>query len=98
VPGLPYLRAEAVHAVRHEMAVSVDDVLTRRTRARLQDRAACVRAARSVGDLIAIELGWDDAMRDASVAEFLDECAREDAAARVDESEYIASTGSSRGH
>jgi hypothetical protein len=51
-----------------------------------------------LGDLIAIELGWDDAMRDASVAEFLDECAREDAAARVDESEYIASTGSSRGH
>ena len=98
VPGLPYLRAEAIHAVRHEMAVSVDDVLTRRTRARLQDRAACVRAARAVADLIAPELGWDDAARDASVAEFLDECAREDAAARVDESDYIASTGTTRGN
>ena len=27
VPGLPYLRAEAVHAVRHEMARTLDDVL-----------------------------------------------------------------------
>ena len=92
VPGLPYLKCEAVHAVTHEMAQSVDDVLTRRTRARLQDRRACVAAARSVADLIAPHLGWDDAARDASVAEFLDECAREDAAARVDEAEFIASS------
>ncbi len=98
VPGLPYLRAEAVHAVRHEMAVSVDDVLTRRTRARLLDRAASVRAARSVGELIAEELGWDDTTRDRSIAEFLDECAREEAAAAVDEAEYIASTGTPGGH
>ena len=32
VPGLPYLRAEALWAVRHEMAMTVDDVLARRTR------------------------------------------------------------------
>ena len=38
VPGLPYLKAEAVYAARHEMARSVDDVLTRRTRARLLAR------------------------------------------------------------
>ncbi len=35
VPGLPYVRAEVVHAVRCEMALTVDDVLSRRTRARL---------------------------------------------------------------
>ena len=35
VPGLPYRRAEAVYAVRNEMATTLDDVLTRRTRARL---------------------------------------------------------------
>ena len=39
VPGLPYLRAEAVYAVRHEMATTLDDVLLRRTRAHLLDRA-----------------------------------------------------------
>src|SRR5438067_1585148 len=32
VPGLPYLRAEAVHAVRRGMARTPDDVLTRPTR------------------------------------------------------------------
>ena len=35
VPGLPYRRAEAVYAVREEMATTLDDVLSRRTRARL---------------------------------------------------------------
>ena len=40
MPGLPYLRAEAVYAVRHEMARTVDDVLSRRTRARLLGRDA----------------------------------------------------------
>ena len=37
VPGLPYLKAEAVYAARHEMARTLDDVLSRRTRARLLD-------------------------------------------------------------
>ena len=40
VPTLPYLRAEAVYAVRHEMATTLDDVLLRRTRAHLFDRPA----------------------------------------------------------
>ncbi|MGH9048787.1 MAG: FAD-dependent oxidoreductase, partial [Acidimicrobiia bacterium] len=44
VPGLPYLRAEAVFAVRHEMATTLDDVLSRRTRARLLARDASARA------------------------------------------------------
>ena len=48
VPGLPYLRAEAVYAARHEMARSVDDVLSRRTRARLlaRDETAAHRRRR----------------------------------------------------
>jgi glycerol-3-phosphate dehydrogenase len=58
VEGLPYLRAEAVHAVRHEMATTVDDVLSRRTRARLQARDASAAAAPAVADLLASELGW----------------------------------------
>ena len=46
VPTLPYLRAEAVYAVRHEMATTLDDVLLRRTRAHLFDRPATLAAAR----------------------------------------------------
>jgi glycerol-3-phosphate dehydrogenase len=61
VEGLPYLRAEAVHAARHEMAHSVDDVLSRRTRARLQARDASAAAAADVAALLAPELGWSKA-------------------------------------
>jgi glycerol-3-phosphate dehydrogenase len=85
------LRAEAIFAVTHEMAVSLDDVLTRRTRARLLHRHACVAAAQTTANLMAPLLGWTDAQRSANVAEFLDECAREDAAAQVTEQEFIDS-------
>jgi len=61
VPGLSYVAAEAVYAARHEMARTVDDVLSRRTRARLLDRAASGEAAPLVARLLAPVLGWDDA-------------------------------------
>ena len=57
VAGLPYIRAEAVYAVRYEMARSVDDILSRRTRARLLARDASAAAAESVAMLIAPLLG-----------------------------------------
>ena len=60
VSGLPYRRAEAVYAVRNEMATTLDDVLTRRTRARLLNRDATAAAAESVARLIGVELGWDE--------------------------------------
>jgi len=59
VPGLPYLRAEALFGARYEMATTVDDVLSRRTRARLLARDDSARAAEDVADLLASELGWD---------------------------------------
>ncbi len=58
VPGLPYLRAEAIFAVRYEMARDLDDVLDRRTRARLLARDATAAAAGDVANLIGPELGW----------------------------------------
>lgn len=70
VPGLPYVRAEALFAVRNEMAGSVDDVLSRRTRARLFGRDDSADAAEEVGRLIAGELGWTDEERNASVEEY----------------------------
>ena len=92
VAGLPYLRAEAVYAVTHEMATTLDDVLTRRTRSRLLHRHECVRVAPAVADLIAPLLNWTPEQRSQNLAHFLDECAREDAAALVSEAEFIAST------
>jgi glycerol-3-phosphate dehydrogenase len=58
VPGQLYLRAEAVYAVRHEMATTLDDILVRRTRAHLFDRSASLAAAPAVAALLAEELHW----------------------------------------
>ena len=71
VPGLPYLKAEAVYAVRYEMALTLEDVLSRRTRALLLDIAATAGAAGSVADLMAPELGWSDDERARQVEAFL---------------------------
>jgi glycerol-3-phosphate dehydrogenase len=59
VPGLPYLRAEAVYAARHEMVHTLSDVLARRTRALILDRDKAAEAAGPVAELVGNELGWD---------------------------------------
>jgi glycerol-3-phosphate dehydrogenase len=69
VPGLPYLKAEAVYAARHEMAMTLADVLSRRTRALILNRAASTQAAPDVAALIGAELGWDAAERDRQVSQ-----------------------------
>lgn len=91
VTGLPYLRAEAVHAVRYEFARTLDDILSRRTRALLLDRRAALAAAPEVARLIADELGWDDGRIELEVRRFAEICSREDRAAHMSEAEYLAS-------
>lgn len=90
VEGLPYLAAEAVYAVRYEMARSVDDVLSRRTRARLSARDASVRAAPRVARLMAAELGWSETETARQVADYRARCAHEAAAGTVSEAELYA--------
>ncbi len=70
VEGLPYLRAEARHAARAEMATTLVDVLSRRTRALLLDRNATRRAAPAVAADVAPLLGWDEAEIARQVAAF----------------------------
>ncbi|MGW1839521.1 glycerol-3-phosphate dehydrogenase/oxidase [Streptomyces sp. BBFR2] len=72
VAGLPYTKAEVVYAARAELARSVDDVLSRRTRARLFDRDASAAAAPAVGALLGQELGLTQDEVDRSVAAYLD--------------------------
>jgi glycerol-3-phosphate dehydrogenase len=85
VPGLPYLKAEAVHAARREMARTLDDVLTRRTRARLLARDDSAAAAEDVAVLLGRELGWDDAERARQVKEYRASVAAERDAADLPE-------------
>ena len=83
VPGLPYLRAEAVYAARHEMATTLDDVLVRRTRAHLFDRdPRRSPPPPAVADLLALELGWDDAETERQLTHYQASCHAEEAAAR----------------
>jgi glycerol-3-phosphate dehydrogenase len=89
VPGLPYTKAEAIYAARSEMAVTLDDVLSRRTRSRLFDRPATVKAAEDVARLIAADMGWDDAEVERQVAEFRNSCASEKAAGQLSEADLL---------
>ena len=82
VPGLPYTRAEAIYAARHEMASTLDDVLTRRTRARLMDRTASLQAAPTVAALLASELDWDAVEVQRQLDHFAAQCAEEVASAK----------------
>jgi glycerol-3-phosphate dehydrogenase len=70
IEGLAYLRAEFVFAARDEMALTLIDLLTRRTRAHLQDARATLRAAPEVARLVAPVLGWDDATCAAEVERY----------------------------
>jgi glycerol-3-phosphate dehydrogenase len=83
VAGLPYLRAEAVYAARYEMAHTLDDVLSRRTRALLLARDAAAAAAPDVARLLAPELGWSDEEVERQVADFVARCEQERQAAEL---------------
>jgi glycerol-3-phosphate dehydrogenase len=59
-PALPYTGAEVAWAVRHEMAICLEDILTRRTRSLLLDAKASCEAAESVAEIMANELSCDN--------------------------------------
>jgi glycerol-3-phosphate dehydrogenase len=69
-PRLPYRICEVLWAVRHELARTVEDVLARRTRALFLDAAASMAMAPRAAQLMAAELGRDDAWQRRQVEEF----------------------------
>jgi glycerol-3-phosphate dehydrogenase len=92
VPGLPYRKAEAIYATRHEMATTLDDVLSRRTRARLLARDATATAADDIARLIAPELGWDEAEIVRQVDHYRAAITEERASAGLDSDEALDAT------
>jgi glycerol-3-phosphate dehydrogenase len=68
--ALPYVKAEIIWAARHEMARSVEDALARRTRALFLNARAALAMAPAVADLMASELGWNEATRTKQLAAF----------------------------
>lgn len=69
-PDLPYTGAEVIWAVREEMARSVEDVLARRTRALFLNARAAMQMAKPVAELMAGELGYDEAWMASQVEKF----------------------------
>ncbi len=69
-PSLPYLKAEIVYAASHEGAMSVDDVISRRTRLAFEAPHAGVELADDVATLIAPVLGWGVKEKKASVTQY----------------------------
>jgi glycerol-3-phosphate dehydrogenase len=60
IVGQPYVKAEFIFSAREEMATSLVDLLTRRTRAHLHDARATLDAAPAIAALVAKEMGWSD--------------------------------------
>ena len=60
-----------MYAVTHEGARHLDDVLTRRTRISIETFDRGIHAPRRVAELMAGELGWDEARLDDEVDHYL---------------------------
>ncbi|HTG40768.1 MAG TPA: glycerol-3-phosphate dehydrogenase/oxidase [Methylomirabilota bacterium] len=82
-PDHDHLEAEVTWSARHELALSLDDVLARRMRLvhELKDRAAGI--APRVAELLGAELGWDAERRRREVDLFIAMARREFGVPRV---------------
>ncbi len=70
--GYPYLRAEVSHAVTHEGALHVEDVLARRVRLLIESPDAGASAAPEVAAIMGGLLGWSRRRRAAEIRRYLD--------------------------
>ena len=80
IPELPYIKAEILHAVTHEGALSVEDVLLRRTRISFEAFDGGVDVASDVAKIIGAQLGWGAKERSASVDSFIELMEKEEEA------------------
>ncbi len=75
-PAHPYTLAEAVHAGTREMAVTLGDVLIRRTHLAFETRDHGMSAAERVADTLAPRLEWDATRRRDEVQRYAREAER----------------------
>ena len=67
---LPYIKAEIYYAASHEGALSVDDVISRRTRIAFEAKNNGVHLAQTVAEIITPVLGWSAKERKSSIAAY----------------------------
>jgi len=76
VAGHPAIRAQVVYAIRREMAMTLGDLLIRRTRLFHEIPGHAIQEAAEVVDLAAEELGWDAGRKASELAAYLEEIQR----------------------
>ena len=69
-PGLPYLHAELLHAVTHEQAVTLGDLLIRRTPVAFETSDHGRSAARRIAHMVGRWLRWDAEDVDEAIADY----------------------------
>jgi len=69
-PGMPPLAGEVIWAVRYEMARTVEDFLSRRTRCLVLDARASMEMAPKVAELMAQELGRDETWKNQQISTY----------------------------
>jgi len=67
---LPYIKAEIYYAASHEGALTVDDVISRRTRIAFEAENHGVELAESIAEIISPVIGWTAKERKSSVAAY----------------------------
>lgn len=69
-PELPYLKAEILYAVTHEGALSVSDIVNRRTRLNFELSDQGTSLLEEIAEIAARALGWDSAKKEESIREY----------------------------
>ena len=59
IEGLPYIKAEALYAITHEAALSIDDLLSRRTRIAFEASDSGLSITRDLGELLGRYVGLE---------------------------------------
>jgi len=70
-PGAPAIRAEVVHAIREEMAQTIEDILARRIGVQFYGRKEAAEAAPAVAQLLAREFAWSEDRTSEAVSAYL---------------------------
>ena len=79
-PELPYLKAEILYAVTHEGALSVSDIVNRRTRLNFELSDQGTSLLEEIAEIAARALGWDSARKEESIREYREAVSRQESA------------------
>jgi len=71
VPGFPSITAEVLYSIRYEMAVSIEDILARRTGLQLFSWEYAITAAPHVAQCLADEIGWSETQKQEAINQYI---------------------------